>query len=131
MTDSPLPYPAEAIARLQDFQSGDTRFQAIGRDDEDLSALLDYAERAGDAMRWRPIESAPKDGTHILVGTFPTRPGDVTIATAHWFDSRDFGAKSGKAEWALSVNFDGEHSNHGVAAPTHWLPLPPAPDREG
>lgn len=77
--------------------------------------------------QWQPIETAPKDGTHVLVGTFPAQPGQVTIATAHWFDSRAYGAKSGGAGWALSVNFDGDHSDHGVQAPTHWMPLPAPP----
>lgn len=76
---------------------------------------------------WQPIETAPKDGTHVLVGTFPEAPGIVSRTVAHWFDSRSFGAKSGEAGWALSVNYDGEHSGHGVAAPTHWMPLPEGP----
>lgn len=68
---------------------------------------------------WRDISTAPKDGTHILVGTFPHEPGRITTTTAHWFDFN--------GEWALSVNYDGAYSNHGVSNPTHWMPLPEDP----
>lgn len=78
-------------------------------------------------MNWQTIDTAPRNGTHILVGTFPCSPGHITIATAHWFDSRALGARSGGAAWALSVNYDGEHSDCGVENPTHWMPLPQPP----
>lgn len=77
---------------------------------------------------WQLIATAPKDGTHVLVGTFPCPPGFITTTVAHWFDSRMYGAKSGGAGWALSVNFDGEHSDHGVKNPTHWMPLLAGPE---
>ena len=70
------------------------------------------------AAKWQPIESAPRDGTHVLVGTFPAPAGHVTTTTAHWFDGG----------WALSVNYDAEHSDHGVSHPTHWMPPPPPPE---
>jgi hypothetical protein len=79
---------------------------------------------------WQGIASAPKDGTHVLVGTFPERPGFCSVTTAHWFDSRDYGAKSGEAGWALSVNYDGEHSDHGVNNPTHWQHRPAPPQQQ-
>lgn len=82
-----------------------------------------------EAHRWLPIETAPKDSTHITVGTFPASPGHITITTAHWFDSCAVGAKSGIGEWALSVNFDGDRSSHGVEKPTHWRPLPAPPEK--
>jgi hypothetical protein len=66
---------------------------------------------------WQQIETAPRDGSHVLVGTFPARPDSISITTAHWFDG----------EWALSINYDGEHSRHGVENPTHWMTLPLSP----
>ena len=84
--------------------------------------LISALSARGFAIRdddWQPIETAPRDGKHVLVGTFPTVPGHVTIATAHWWHEG--------REWALSVNYDGEHSDHGVEAPTHWRPLPEPP----
>lgn len=90
-------------------------------------AALASATAQTEALRvpvWRDIASAPKDGTHILVGTFPCPAGRITTAVVHWFDGDDAG-------WALSVNYDGEHSDHGVSAPTHWMPLPAPPEAHG
>ncbi len=66
------------------------------------------------SMGLQPIETAPKDGTHIIVVTLPEEPGQNSCTCVHWFNG----------EWALSVNYDGEHSNHGVSNPTHWKRRP-------
>jgi hypothetical protein len=55
--------------------------------------------------RWQPIETAPKDGRHIIVF------GDGLPATVHWFDGG----------WHLSVNQRGEFSEYIWRAPTHWM----------
>jgi hypothetical protein len=61
---------------------------------------------------WKPIESAPKDGTEVLLAY----PGGIV--------------KSGK--WTLFGGYyeehwaDGERPRFG-ADPTHWMPLPPPP----
>lgn len=61
-------------------------------------------------MEWRPIESAPKDGTPIL--TYCPQ-----------------GPKYGK--WAVRQNVwrDGawQYSNQPYWPPTHWMPLPEPP----
>ncbi len=63
--------------------------------------------------QWQPIETAPKDGTEILVYV----EGDMTVAhwcayisTPQWRDAGDMG---------LSGMTDVE--------PSHWMPLPEAP----
>lgn len=86
----------------------------IGKCPECNGAGCDKNVDEGD---WQDIETAPRDGTHITVGTFPCAPGCITITTAHWFDG----------EWALSVNALGEYSDCGVKSPTHWQPLPEPP----
>lgn len=64
---------------------------------------------------WQPIETAPDDGTPMLV-TWPCTSGaDVTVATKIevW---RDY--------------YSGDH----LAAqerPTHWMPLPEPPPNDG
>lgn len=54
--------------------------------------------------QWMPIESAPKDGTPILVRR------DSTVAAVYWWPCVWMGT-----------------THNGMKAPTHWMPLPPPP----
>ena len=79
-------------------------------------------------MTWRPIETAPKDGTEILVcgGTFSddcdwsdTAYPYSGYAIVQW-DGQDNGHP-----WEGHPCHDGDgYRNH---APTHWMPLPAPP----
>ena len=60
-------------------------------------------------MEWQPIETAPMDGTDILLG-FARH--DRPPVVAGWFDC-----------WA---EYDCQNIVKGT--PTHWMPLPPAPE---
>lgn len=57
---------------------------------------------------WQPIETAPKDGTNILVFEYDH------ITTACWYGG-----------WRLVVT--GTHSEDSDCYPSHWMPLPAAP----
>jgi hypothetical protein len=84
-----------------------------------LEALARHREQAR-ADAWRPIETAPKDGTEIVLWPALRRPidGVVPPTTGAWY------TLSGEGLWYdLSV---GHHN--GFWKPTHWMPLPPAPD---
>ena len=69
-----------------------------------------------------PIETAPKDGTHILAWRVPigirftnnTNPPTVV----HWFDDPE------EPGFYTSVN---ERSPEHPFNPTHWMPLPEPP----
>lgn len=71
---------------------------------------------------WQPIETAPKDGTDILLGYYPTWPGlDLgkgSCEVAFWHGIKN--------TWCgrVLLNADGHFS------PTHWMPLPPPPKDE-
>ena len=54
---------------------------------------------------WRPVETAPKDGTTVLLGRFADEP-----KSAHGYIMVDW-YRDGMTYWP----------------PTHWMPLPPAP----
>lgn len=54
---------------------------------------------------WRPIDTAPKGGTVILLAT------SIGVVATAWNESGYFG--SGYCEYDCA---------------THWMPLPPAPD---
>lgn len=62
---------------------------------------------------WRPIESAPKDGTRILLF-------DVSPHVGYWRASRVANKDLYPDSWVETG------SRHRVD-PTHWQPLPPAP----
>ena len=70
---------------------------------------------------WQPIESAPKDGTRILVWLKPLSQHEKinTDAQHSWVD---------KAHW---TKFNGGGWVHyQLGTPTHWMPLPNPPIKE-
>ena len=66
-------------------------------------------------IEWQPIETAPKNGTDILVMT------GETMHVVRWINIHgDFDY------WAVDDNKHGPFTLRGKA-PTHWLPLPEPP----
>ena len=63
--------------------------------------------------KWQPIETAPKDGTHIL----GYADGEMTVV--YWFSEEC---------WQITVS--GLHADDGEWWPTHWMLLPEAPKTE-
>lgn len=59
---------------------------------------------------WKTIDSAPKDGTHVLLY------GRGYIITGHYDDSPQIGNYP-NWRWGLTFN------------PTHWMPLPKPPKK--
>jgi hypothetical protein len=81
----------------------------IGQLEAEIEALRQRAERAEVALQWRPIETAPRDGTFVL-----TRSPYGQVC-------QDF-ADSNSSEM-ICQSWSGN--------PTHWMPLPPPPDAAG
>ena len=70
-------------------------------------------------MEWQPIETAPKDGTVVLVwynnGIKDHSPLSSHVRKAAWIDDAEF--------WQIDgVGGNIEH------IPTHWMPLPNPPE---
>jgi len=65
---------------------------------------------------WKPIETAPKDGTWFL-GLYPlTQEYQERIAVTNWDDTACDGPRfSDVGDWFFSH-------------PTHWMPLPLPPE---
>lgn len=66
----------------------------------------------GTRMKWQPIETAPRDGTNVLLWT-----GDIYLA--HEIASWDWRIE----KWVTPD----ETLEIGSQVPTHWLPLPEPP----
>jgi hypothetical protein len=83
----------------------------------DLLSVLraEQSRRLGDraAPDWQPIETAPKDGTDVLITDgedYAVAHFDTVRHEPCWRDCGDMG-------WAGMIDEE----------PTHWMPLPPAP----
>lgn len=69
---------------------------------------------------WQPIETAPKDGTQILVTGFYCQSKNRFYEAAEWNEVTN-------GWWNLSVEFAEANC---LIGPTHWMPLPTPPTQE-
>lgn len=71
---------------------------------------------------WRPIETAPMDGTPILV---LVEPADFFNKNKRITSAEREDGSSEYGRWVLHVpsEYPGDNTIH----PTHWMPLPEAP----
>jgi hypothetical protein len=63
------------------------------------------AGKRGPVSPWRPIETAPRDGTSVLI-----HDGEFAQMVAEYH----------KGSWLALMEY--------TYRPTHWMPLPPAPN---
>lgn len=90
-------------------------------------------------MGWQPIETAPKDGTDVLIWK---DMGDTPVVHIAWYRSKEEWEDSGKycgfcetieeweGWWSYTENSVSQSKLDGHHAPTHWMPLPAAPGSE-
>lgn len=79
--------------------------------------------------KWKPIATAPKDGTGILLcraldaDKNPIRDSawGIFVQVAAWWPEED----GGQGEWIVYCSMSREPRLH--FEPTHWLPLPANP----
>lgn len=78
--------------------------------------------------RWQPIETAPKDGTTVLLKC----PHMNAIVSGHYGEVTDGDWEMGYSYWMEWLIDDELWIQEDLSqAPTHWMPLPKAPAREG
>ena len=65
-------------------------------------------------MEWQPIETAPKDGTTILIYSAVPLP---FVTDVQWHNGY----------FCLFDPYADEHNQPIVVGITHWMPLPPPP----
>ena len=87
--------------------------------DKATPAVLGLSEGLG---AWMPIATAPRDGTAILVFA-----GRVLMTRwyVHYMNGKPDPYRA--PEWEQQDMFGGMGSYQGPLEPTHWMPLPAAP----
>ena len=82
-------------------------------------------------MKWEPIETAPKDGTAIVVAS-----NGWIRAVVRWMDIDSADSEWGTVEhtpdwqWAIEDGKNDRMYYRGWNQLTHWMPLPPPPVKE-
>lgn len=75
---------------------------------------------------WQPIETAPRDGTYVLVGRDMGEPWGFVRGTGCWWgDGRDF-----VSGW-ICRGISDPPGELGLGSPTHWAPIPSPPKPSG
>ncbi|TXN33942.1 hypothetical protein [Methylobacterium sp. WL19] len=102
------------------------------------SALAEDTARAAEG--WEPIETAPRDGTEILLGSYPQtyegKPVPARVTLGYWTQEEDLKVEIGDCggecrcpEYRFDdpywMSSDGGFSKENPA--THWCPLPAPP----
>lgn len=75
---------------------------------------------------WRPIETAPRDGTWVLLAC-PKTQLELCVSMGSYYREEER-AENGRfigGEWT-APDWDGSVS--GYLEPTHWMPLPEPPE---
>ncbi len=95
-----------------------------------------------EAEGWRPIESAPRDGSRIMLGYKPDEDHEFGfVGQGRWWPSDDDGPDNmGHDAGFMDCNFEffqcgrsfghPDYMGHGLQ-PTHWQPLPAPPKEDG
>lgn len=77
-------------------------------------AVEELADRLQLLHSWQPIDTAPKDGTRVLVYYPP--PANASIDVVVYNHARE--------RWPMRVNLDADDT---LITATHWQPLPEPP----
>ncbi len=79
-----------------------------------------------ETVKWQPIETAPQDGTPILL-YYPERNCCIRGA---WIEMTDGDWETGYKRWMEWQVDDELYIGDEGYEPTHWMPLPPSPQGE-
>lgn len=104
--------------------------------DDIVSTVLSAIESALQPG-WLPIESAPRDGSKILLAKYgwSNDAGDAVQGSDEWKRRiLDQTRRKYGLWWCVAGHWSARWNNwndgvepSGLAGPTHWMPLPPAP----
>lgn len=130
MMNPPFPYECAACAEDRVEAALDRASEHLPPSCKAGPIYASDASNAGTNLRtWQPIETAPKDGTDILVHDndapgLPTGRADAcwagnTAVAAWWSDDSSIG------HWVCYMDRVSDPDLH--FTPTHWMPLPEPP----
>ena len=74
---------------------------------------------------WRPIETAPKDGTEVLV--MYMHIDTQVVHNGFWIGTDETDEESEIGWWSYEHSEVSRIKLNAWWTPTHWMPLPPAP----
>jgi hypothetical protein len=76
---------------------------------------------------WMPIDTAPRDGTRIMLYTPPSY-----VCLAVWRDKAAFARNETGSGWEVWNNDDDSWYSFSLEPeePTHWMPIPTPPQEE-
>lgn len=77
--------------------------------------------------KWQPIETAPKDGTRILLYR-KDENNDPLMAIASWSNYTWISSKQDDGSWGGWLVFACRSDSEAFYSPTHWQPLPQPPE---
>lgn len=101
-----------------------------GRDPNEDLDLCDvcYWRKRAEAFQWRPIETAPRDGTRILL--YRPTAGEWGQFVFGKYENDEY-AKKPKPHFRTDLERLWGVRSDRESQPTHWMPLPEPPKAEG
>jgi hypothetical protein len=69
---------------------------------------------------WRPMQSAPRDGSRILVTTRATEQGPAEVDVAYWAKADQFGIEG----WRAADSHPGQVFGYADPELLCWMPMP-------
>lgn len=109
----------EAFKDILDLLNAKNPYDVVGLIRDICCEAIEYKDCTED---WQPIETAPKDGTAILV--YPATWGSQSASIATWNDDRQ--SKKPRPFWSRQDSISITLSRD--KPPTHWMPLPAPPE---
>jgi len=117
----------EAVALLRGVQAAVT-LKTLAAERDRLQA---ECSRLRQEAAWRPIDTAPRDKTYILLGHHGENNDFAPWAALGFYRTPDpWGPPDPwRRKWWI-LERDGFHPQNSRFEPTHWLPLPQPPAKE-
>jgi hypothetical protein len=78
-------------------------------------------------MEWQPIETAPKDGTEVIV--MHRHIETQIVHNAFWIAKEETDDPNDVGWWSYEYSEVGRIKLDDWLAPTHWIPLPEFPTK--